>query len=181
MRTTSIHWIWLAKEDLHWSALEANPIWSGDTETCVTCPSLSLWSRLLPHVIDLPHLSAVNFPAMVQTSQVHVRAFAFAVPSAFNILFLSSHTTPSLDSCRSQLKCHLIRETFPEHTFIAQIYTAALSVTLLQFRLHSTHHHVKSKGQPLLSRGQLFIAVNVDISVQIFWSFQRSWKFWFSV
>ena len=80
--------------------------WSGDTETCATCPSLSLWFHLLPHVFGSLPFSAVDLLAISHTSQVHFRAFAFAAPSTFNVLFPNRHTAPSLTSYRSLLKRH---------------------------------------------------------------------------
>lgn len=150
--------------------------WSGDTETCATCPSLSLWFHLLPHVFGSLHFSAVDLLAISQTSQVHFRAFAFAAPSTFNVVSPNSHTATSLTSYTSLLKRH--QRDFPWAYLITQIHTAALTVTLLLFSVALTIMWYL-KGQPLCSSGQFLLGMKVDICVQIFSSFKRSWKFWF--
>ena len=115
-------------------------------------PTLTIKSKCIPYYSFTKSSrwpqSPAGLVAILQTHQVHslLRAFAVSVPSTQNAVLPDSHVVCSLDSFRSVLKCHLLREAFPDFLlkqetklFPHQILSPSL---WLLFSIQHTQHYV---------------------------------------
>lgn len=162
---------------VHWKANYRSG--SGDTETCTTYPSLSLWPHLLPHFAGW--LYAVLWTLLFLTPAEHISVseplhLLFPV----SLMFFSQTATwlPALFPAGLCSQATLIRDTSTDHTmWHTQIHTAALCYCTV-FR-HSAYHPVIS---PRTSTAQLWPGVATCECGPVasdFSPLKRSWKFWF--
>lgn len=100
----------------------------------------------LSDLIFLPHTTIWLFK---KSSDLvfHLRAFVQSGPCAWHTLLLDIHLSASPSSFRSQLKCHLWREAYPEPF---RCFTSHNHVISLQIISHlSFYQNVSSQDQSL--------------------------------
>ena len=102
----------------------------------VQCNLIS-WHPL--QYFSFSHTGLLSVPEMHQLYSC-LRAFAFAVPYAQNTL--PSHNWPFL-SVRSQLRCYLLREAFPNQSVTVPFAHSHSLSRHPAFILHSTCHNLK--------------------------------------